>query len=268
MKSSFIITAILSAIAGQALAATSYNFDSTAIGSLFTDSVLGWSQPTPNPPSVGGFDHPMAYIVAGDTGNAGLIGTLLGNTPANTTTTLIGSIADAGAISGKTVSLTVAILDDATDAYTTRDSFSISIMSSPTLEIASLLFTPNAGNPALWDISYDTGTGTDTLTASTVEANSNYAFFLAFTDTGIRFTYGTAADGVGTNLIGDVITDSAEGEDFSSINIEHNPLGVAGSSADALAFDNINVGGVSVPEPTSALLLGVASLGLLRRRRA
>jgi hypothetical protein len=268
MKSSLFVAAIISAIAGpaSAVAATSYNFDTYSSNTLFTGgSIQGWTQVGANPPSVGGVDFPIAYITPGDTGNAGVIGTIVGNTPDNSSTTLIAGISEAGAIPGSTFSANLGIVDDDQDAFLSRDTFSLSI-NSPTLEIASLIFTPNL-DATLWDISVSTGGGTPAgVSGSTIAAGSNYAFFIFFTSEGVRFTYGTAADGSGTNLIADLTTNIAEGQEFTSLSIVHTPNGAVGSSRDGLVFDNINF--TSVPEPSSTLLLGVFSFGMLRRRRA
>lgn len=271
MKQSLLTAGISSLILGSAFAASSYNFESEASNDFFTGGVTGWTQSTTNP-EISGVVVPLAYISSLDLGTGsgsslvGFVGTRRTNLASAATTTLIGDLSGSGSMSGGTLSLNFGIID--TVATTVKDDFGFNIVDSSSATVASVFLIASPGNPTIWNIGYSVDGGALVTTASTVASNSGYALFVSFLDGNIRITYGTAADGIGTNLIADVSTSAAAGALYGSLEIFHDPssTGAPDESRNALVFDNIVA--TTIPEPTSALLLGVASLGLLRRRRA
>ena len=263
----FLSTALAVITSGVGAAATVYNFESEAVDDFFSGGgVTGWTQDQPNP-SIIGTQIPLAYIntatFAGTSSNAGYLGTLRGNLTPNATTTLSGAISGAGSLAGSRLSVNFAIADNAGDTFMTRDSFQISITDNSSATIAQLLFTPDAGDTAIWNLWYSLGGGALISSASTAIANSGYFLDFLFTFTAASISYGTATTGTGTSVIGTGVVPGFS--DFEALNISHIPTGAPGSSANALVFDNVVA---TIPEPSSAALLALAALGLIRRRRS
>ncbi|MFD2256114.1 PEP-CTERM sorting domain-containing protein [Luteolibacter algae] len=254
--------------AGSASAAVSYNFNSETDFDFFTGGgVSGWSQDQANP-SIGSVVRPMAFIenatFAGTASFAGHLGTEVANLSPSATTTLTGSLTGAGAVSNSRVSLNFAIADSVTSGLLTRDSFEIAILDDTSSELAALLFTADPASSTTWKISYRLAGGMLVDTASTAIAGSGYFLAFDFSDTTGKISYGTATAGVGTNLIGEGALTSAD--DLGAINISHIPVAAEGTSVNKIIFDNINAA-TTVPEPSSALLLALGGLALIRRRR-
>ncbi|MBB5350820.1 hypothetical protein HNR46_001054 [Haloferula luteola] len=263
MKPSLLLCLPALALGASSLnAAVLYDFNSEVSDAFFSSDISGWSQDIANPTPFGA-EAPMAYvadasIVGGVATGTGYLGTLRVNQAPHATTSITGDLSAAGTMSGYSLSMNFGILDNTSDPYTTRDSFSIAVTDSTTATLGMLSITPTVGDVNLWDLSVVGGTG-----SVTVDVNSGYVLFITFLDDAVKFSYGSAASGVGSIEIGEVAA-SVSG-DFGSLVLTHTPDAseALGTSANALIFDNIAV----VPEPGTALLCGVAALGLMRRRR-
>lgn len=262
MKQTLLLTAF-SVLSGSAFAATSYNFDSNVVDDLFTVDVAGWSQNVNNP-FFGGEELGLAYIDINPNpangSSAGFLGTTWTNSGSGSVV-VSGDISDAGAFSGQMVTLDMSLVSD--PSATVRDSFGINITGASST-VASVFFTPGS-TATSWDVSYAVGGGASQSTLITLETDTSYSFFVQFLDGAITFGYGSGSVSTSFAI---AITGAAAGESFDEIQFVHTPNATEpiGSSTNAIVFDNIAVG--IIPEPTSAMLMGVAALGLLRRRRA
>ena len=265
------IAAVVAALGGSAFAASSvtYDFQSSAAGDLFTDSgVAGWSQDTTNPKAFGQ-TFPLAYVAATNFGGGSSVSAHLGtqqsNTPDNADTTLTGSLASLDPIYNMvSVSFNLAVLDDSADSYNGRDNFNIALTDASGAQAATIGLTPTAGNNEVWDIAVGVNGSTST-TPQTISANSGYSFYIESRDNLTTFSYG-AGDGSGSRIgLGSFNEKVTSLNSITGIAFEHDPLSPVGTSAHALAFDNISV---QIPEPSSSLLM-VLSAGLIaiRRRR-
>jgi hypothetical protein len=243
----------------------SYDFDGQQSGDLFSGGVSGWSQDSANP-SAFGTTFPLGYIgsvnFTGATSNGGYLGTYQANTADNSSTTLSGSLAGAGQIPGRSVGFNVAILDNANDSFTTRDAFGVDVTNSSGASVARIDFSPNASNESAWDVAIGVNGGSTVTTAYSLTQGSGYELAIQFAAEETRFLHRASSGG---NLIGLGTLDRVLG-DFGDFQVSHSPQGFAGTSANALAFDNI---ATVVPEPSSSLLavLGLSSLMLRRKRK-
>ena len=258
MKQTLLLTAF-SVLSGSAFAATSYNFDSNVVDDLFSGDVAGFTQNVNNP-FFGGEELGLAYIDANPTGGspAGFLGTTWTNFGTGSVI-VTGDISDAGTLSGQQITVDMSLVSSGT----VRDSFGINVTGASST-VASVFFTPGATSTS-WNVSYAVGGGASESTLVTINTDTSYSFFVQFLDGSITFGYGSG--GVSTPFA-IALTGAAAGEDFEGIQFVHtpNPDEAVGFSTNAIVFDNIAVG--AIPEPTSAMLMGVAALGLLRRRRA
>ncbi len=250
-----------------ALAATSvtYDFEAETAGDFFSDSVTDWSQDTTNP-SAFGQSFPLAYISStafsgGVFTNTGHLGTRSANLPVNAPTTVSGEI-DLPVTTALEVTLNLAIIDNTADAFAQRDAFSVALTNSVNAPIAQIDLTPTSGDDTSWDISVGTG-GAVFSTGSLVEALDAYVFRIVFGTT-TNFYFGGADQGAVIGL-GPALPAVPGISDLDAIAMTHNPLGVEGSSATTLVFDNIVV---TIPEPSSAILAALGFSFLGRRRRS
>jgi len=245
-------------------AMVSYNFDGQQSGDLFSGEVSGWSQDSANPTAFG-TTFPLGYIgsvnFTGATSNGGYLGTYQANTADNSSTTLSGSLAGAGQIPGRSVGFNVAILDNANDSFTTRDAFGVDVTNSSGASVARIDFAPNASNESAWDVAIGVNGGSTVATAYSLTQSSGYELAIQFAAEETRFLHRASTGG---NFIVLGTLDSVLG-DFGDFQVSHSPQGIAGTSANALVFDNI---ATVVPEPSSSLLavLGISSF-MLRRKR-
>ena len=254
-----------------AFAATSVTYDfeveSNGVpqGDFFSDSVTGWSQDTTNP-SAFGDSFPLAYIFStafagGASTNTGHLGTQFANLPDNSSTTVSG-VVDLPVTNALEVTLNLAIIDNTADAFAQRDAFSVALTNSASATIAQIDLTPTSGDDTSWDVSVGTG-GAASATGSTITALNGYEFKIVFGAT-TNFYFGGAVQGAVIGL-GPALPAVPGISDLDAIAMTHNPLGLAGSSANTLAFDNIVV---IIPEPSSAILAALGFSFLGRRRRS
>jgi hypothetical protein len=150
-----------------------------------------------------------------------------------------------------------------------RDAFSFAL-SSATGTLAEVFFTPDTGDVNLWDIGYATNGGTPVTSLSSVTAGSAYELSIIFGSSETSFSYGATSTGANVQFgTGPVISEIGR---LSKVSATHTPVAAAGSSINALVFDNITVTmpeSSVIPEPSSALLLGMMlSLSVTVRRRS
>jgi len=265
--SNLVLGGFLASAASLGAAVVTYDFNSETSGDLFSNGVTGWSQDTANPVAFG-TEFPLGYISSvnftGSASNAGFLGTYNGNTADNSSTTVSGSLAGSGQIAGRAVSFNMAIVDNAADSFTTRDAFTVAVTNDSGTAVARLDFSPDSGNDSSWNVAIGVNGGATVATAYSLTQGSGYEIALQFLGDETRFLHRASTGG---NFIGLGTLAPAVGT-FGEFQATHNPLGLAGTSANALIFDDISAGAV-IPEPSSSLLavLGVSSLVLRRKRK-
>ena len=263
-----LLPLVLAPLVGSAIAANSvtYDFETSSSGDLFeAGGVSGWTQDTSNPTAFGQ-TFPLAYISATDFGvgssNSAHLGTQVANTPDNADTTLTGDLSSLDPIYNMlNVSFNMAVLDDSADSFEGRDAFNVALTTASGSQVATIGFSPTAGNNEVWDVSV----GVNGLTSTTpyqVSANSGYSFYISSRDNTTDFKFGPAGGNIVTI---DSFVAATSLNSVTGITFEHDPLSEVGTSAHTLAFDNLTV---QIPEPSSSLLM-ILSAGLIaiRRRR-
>ena len=258
-----VISGVALAAAATAHGAVLINFDSESTGDLFAGGVSGWTQDSTNPTAFGQ-TFPLAYIASTNFGsgasNAGHLGTQFANTPDNSATTVARSLS--GITHAQSITLNLGILDNAADSFTGRDAFSVTVSSAGSSTLAQIGFTPTLGdgNETSWNISLGVNGAAASLTAQTLQSLSGYIFKMDFGSGATTFSYGPQG-GAANVLIGSraALSSFALGE----ISMTHTPISAAGTSANTLVFDNINI---AIPEPSSSVLL-VLGLAMVARRR-
>jgi len=257
---------ILLGSTGYAATSVTYDFEAEALNDNFSDSVVGWSQDSTNP-SVFGQTLSLAYIASTNFGtgetNSGHLGSQFANTPDLAPTSVTGTLDFTGIDeAAPRATLNLAIIDDPTDQFVGRDSFSVSLVNRGGESLAEIAFTPTVGNLDTWDIALGVNGAPATTTSGTVTSTSGYQFTMKFGATATSFSYESSFGGPDT-LLGNRPTISTSS--LSAIAMTHFPIAPAGSSASTLVFDNIVV---SVPEPSSVVLFSLGCLSLARRRRS
>jgi hypothetical protein len=155
-------------------------------------------------------------------------------------------------------------------AGTPRDAFGFSLLGAASANLVTILLNPeDGGSGDAYRIGYTVGSGAfvpaedanhDPLYA---HASSYYTMALNFLTGGTDPTFSvlitSLGSGQGTMTFGGTATGlgSATMDTFAAV------WNVNGGGDNGMTFDEITV----VPEPSTALLAGLASLGLLRRRR-
>ena len=281
MNNKFGLSFCLIPLVGIASAATqlSYDFDTSSSGDLFSGSgVSGWSQDGANP-SAFGKTFPLAYVSAtnfgGGSSNSAHLGTQLSNTPGNAGTTLTGSLTSLTAGGQQNAphiynmvntSFNLAVLDNSSDSFAGRDSFSVALTTASGTEAATIGLSPTSGVNDKWDVSVGVNGSTST-TGATITANSAYKFYIESLNGATTFKF-QSADGTGNtwnNTIVSGLSCTNRLNQVTGIAFSHDPLASAGTSANTLAFDEISV---QIPEPSSSLLMALsAGLIAIRRRR-
>ncbi|MBK1883047.1 hypothetical protein JIN85_11515 [Luteolibacter pohnpeiensis] len=246
-------------------AAVVYDFQSESDYDYFDGEVSGWTQSESNPVLVDG-TAPLGEVETldyfGTANKVGVFGTAYNNSPFNATTSVSGALPASTSLVNSQVSLDFAIANDAA----VRDSFSIAITDLSSTTVASIIFTPDSGDSTLWTISYTIG-GSSGSTTFSLTANAEYSFYFNFNDSTTSLFYG--GYGESSSLIATSTTSfdsSAELGDIVISNTQTDFETDAGNSTNVAIFDNIAT--AVIPEPSVALLGGIAGLGLLRRRRS
>jgi hypothetical protein len=260
MKYTKYVLALASAL-GVAHASVVYDFSSLATGQD-VNGYSGWSASQSNPsfPFGFGFDNSGNHALA--LGGA----YVTANIPTETVSVAGPSYKLLSTTAGQTgASVTMNLfLVDSTNAYSDRDTFSVSVSDSLGNTLASLFFIPRdqdstpESSTGLWDLSYDfyDGTGVHTTAYSSAELEL-YTLTFSFgasasIDFGSGHFTGTPSLYNDANTLGDLTYG------WTATN------GVGAGGDNILVVDNVTF----VPEPSAALLGAVGALGLLRRRRA
>jgi len=260
-------TAVVLISSASAATTFTYDFNSETAGDHFESDVVGWSQDTPNP-SAFGTTIPFAYIASTNFGggatNSGHLGTQFANTVDNSSTTVTGALDTSGAVSvpGR-VTMNLGIVDNTADQFEGRDAFSFAVFDLASAGLAQINFVPTVGDEDLWDVLVAVNGGSVTSTLANVVALSGYKFQIDFQAAATVFSYGSSESGSADTVFANLAPVTPGG--FGEVQVTHNPLAPAGTSANTIVFDDISV--VVIPEPSSLLLSLLASSLLLRRRR-
>lgn len=276
-------TALTASVASGAIS-VGYDFESQSTGDRFTGAVVssitgavtgpaagdvaGWSQDKPNRTSFGQVQA-LAYIAStnfgGGSTNTGHLGTQFANTSDNSSTTLTGEI-DVSSLDfpASRVTLNLAILDDTTDQFTGRDAFHVALTGNIGQGLAEINFTPTVGDDESWDISVAVNGGGATTTTATLDSLAGYVFGINFGPLNTEFSYGPSQGTTSPIIFSTVDPVPLFGAQIANIEMTHEPLVAAGTSANTLVFDDIVV---TVPEPGSSLMLCLGLGALAQRRR-
>ena len=182
-----------------------------------------------------------------------------------------------GYIADTDIGFDFAIRDSVTmSGYLARDQFGISLSNGNT-DVFSLLFTPqtqsagpSAETNAKWNVGYRLGLGSVTTFASfTVQENIRQHLDLSFqqntgnaslTDVFVSLRTGTVPSAVTIKTItGAVLNPNALVDEFNFLWTKQ----VSEYGSNQIFVDNLSV----IPEPSSSLLLGLAGVCLVSRRR-
>jgi hypothetical protein len=264
----------LAPIGSLSAAITTFDATEYAVNSPLT-TVPGWTATETAPAN-----QPLSWITPwssnGGVGNkAGAIGGYY-NSPVADSYSVSSAVSQA--ISGTSISFDMAIQDSTNGNvddgyYTNRDVFGFSVSTSTGDVLASLTFTPTAqtttpegGTAASWLVSYTVAGGTTQMTSIPMYEDVQYLVELSFSGSEVTIGFGA---GEATNVFTATMTGVDSSAEIGSVSFDWeksvDDLGVALDFGDNFVrFDNL---AVTIPEPSSALLMGVASLGLLRRRR-
>lgn len=242
------------------------DFESETNGDFFSTDVAGWSQDSSNPGAFGQF-FPLAYISTSDFGagasNSGHLGTQFANTPDNSTTTLTTAVDVSSLdVTSPQITLNLAILDNTADNFPGRDGFRIAFTGGLGQGIAEIALTPTAGDDDTWDVAFGVGGTAPTPTPIPIDALAGYVFEVDFNFSNTRLLIGPSQGATAPLVVGTRAAASLSG--LANIEMTHEPIAAAGSSANVLVFDNITV---TVPEPSSSLMFALGLGGFAARRR-
>jgi hypothetical protein len=274
MNTSFKLASVssLAATLISANAATSvgYDFSSNSSGDLFTGGVSGWSQSNSNPFAFGQI-LPRAYISTSTNfgsgpGPTGHLGTQLTNTPDNSPTTVTGALGVSALdpVSPR-LSLNLAILDDVLDNFPGRDDFKVALRDRSGQDMAVISLSPTVGDDLSWDVAVGVNGAAPTTTGAQVDVRAGYVFIVDFNSSSTSFFYGPSQGTTSPVLISNEAAVGNFGSRVAEIAMTHQPVAAVGTSANTLAFDDIEV---SVPEPSSSLLIFAAAAFLGVRKRS
>ena len=166
------------------------------------------------------------------------------------------------------------IADSANGAFTNRDEFGASI-SNGALNVFSISFvpktqsgTPDSGDIAQWDLFYTLGSQSTVALNLGVLENSQYKFDLLFNPNGVNPALTDFLLSI-TSAVPNTMNDGAVGMDLDpstaigDLNISWSKHGGAAFGSNSIVVDNL----AAIPEPSSSLLLCLAGLGLVSRRK-
>lgn len=250
----------------SATAAVVYDFDSEGLDDYFDGGVTGWTQDEANLPGFfGAAEAPHAYVstlnFGGGSSQVGYLGTRRANTPDGAPVTIAGSLTSGGTLPPPSiVSLNLAVLDDDTDNFADRDTFTVAVTDTANADLAVIQLIPNTSNSLLWDVSVGVNGGALVPTAAVVEVQAGYLFTVDFSNIATVFS-------VASSFPGSANVEISSLGAIPTANLGEIKLTLAqpaiGTSASILAFDNI----IAVPEPSAVMLFSTAFLGLFLRRR-
>lgn len=192
-------------------------------------------------------------------------------TPPTPPTTVTLSHSYVGVMGGLELQFEYAILDSFADGFYNRDKFGVSVTVGAT-NLLEISFEPRVAQPvdptldahALWDVNYTSAYGSGTLNMA-FEENGKYNFVLVASPTldGLSTSFTLSLDGGNTLSDSKTLTGLHPLTQTDTFNINWANVGSNAFGSNVIAMDNLNI----IPESSTALLAGLASLGLLRRRR-
>lgn len=267
-RSLFPLLAVAAMTAASQAASYSSNFeapDYPSSGNDFNGSD-GWSTVNANP----GVAFIATTSSSSGSSNAGAIGGQFDIPSAAGTASVNHAYAEAiGLIS---YSLDISVIDSGTIGsvdYFNRDSFGITLTNGGA-NVFTLHFTPTIAAPAdpntdtdaTWDLSYSVGAGgTVPLNMAVIESGI-YGLVFEFSANGTQTDLFFEA--TGNNVVDRSVTLNLDPNSTTTdIGFSWTPTDDLDPGSNYLAFDNVNI----VPEPSSALLLGIAGLALAVRRK-
>jgi hypothetical protein len=227
-----------------------------------TPLTTGWSLTEANVTAEG----PIAYV---DTLNSQKVGALGGEFRDATNDSVKLTMSSSLTSQYVTVSMDL-LLKDSNNSNPSRDAFGFSVANGSGATIVQLNFLPVAQSVvpsdtvAQWQISYLIAGGSTVLTNYVLTEESLYAMNVVFANNGVSITFGNS---LGSQTINGVIANFNAGVNGVG-NLGFDWAKAAGNTAygdNKMFFDNINV--TPVPEPSVALMSGLAALTLLQRRR-
>ncbi|RYD50027.1 MAG: hypothetical protein EOP85_00420 [Verrucomicrobiaceae bacterium] len=161
-----------------------------------------------------------------------------------------------------TISLDV-MLRSSTSIAPGRDSFTVGVATVGGTSLIDIVFAPAVTVAGIdrWEVGYAVSGGTINYTGLVLNEDAWYDIGLAFDGPNFAFTFGNS---VSTNTATGTIT----GFDGATAGVGDLTFGWNKASAtpygdNYMLFDNVE----SIPEPSAALLGGLASIFLFRRRR-
>lgn len=216
----------------------------------------GWSTSELNPSTA-----PLAWAepVAGNM--AGAVG---GAYAEAVNTKFTATMASSVYSSVATISLDV-MLRSSTPAASGRDTFTVGVSRAiaPGASLFDIVFSPavSVGGVDTWEVGYGINGGSITYTGFVLNEDAWYDVGLAFNGSNFSFTFGNS---VSTNTS----TGTIPGFDGATAGLGDLSFGWQKASTtpygdNYMLFDNVE----SIPEPSAAVLGGIASLLLFRRRR-
>jgi hypothetical protein len=243
------------------LSAAVYTFDGLTPDDPLT-TVPGITLSEANPTAA-----PLAYVGILNGSNAGALGGEFADaTAASATLTLASSFTNTNALVGFDL-----LIKDSTNAFPSRDAFSFTVNDGSGVDLVQLRFLPVAqslnpagGVNAEWEMSYLVAGGSLTYASIMLTEQALYSFDIEFNGSGMSLT-------VGNTLSSSTFNATIPGFDGATDGIGNLEFGWSKTSPGAaygdntMFFDNVSV---AVPEPSAVLLSGLASLVLLKRRRA
>lgn len=242
------------------------NFNGSLIGDP-VDGVDGWVQSEPNNDPI----SPLAWVSDHYGQNAGTIGAYYDTPDPLGSSYYIGRSIGVPLV-GSTLQLRFGVQDSTTDFPELND-FYIQVANGTGLNLFSLVFAATSGlgnddplapndpgtSNSQWDMNWTTGASSDSPFGGIVEDGS-YTMDLSFVQNGLDVDFTLLIDGPLNDFTETGTLTGLSAESFSQLRIGTNMGGGADWGDNFFAF-------TAIPEPTSAVLLGLGSLALLRRRR-
>ena len=155
------------------------------------------------------------------------------------------------------------MLRSSTSAAPGRDTFTVGVATVAGASLVDIVFAPAVTVNGIdrWEVGYGVSGGTISYTGLVLNEDAWYDIGLAFNGSNFAFTFGNT---VSTNTI----NGSIPGYDGASAGLGNVTFGWTKANAtpygdNYMLFDNVT----AVPEPSAALLGGLASFLLFRRRR-
>lgn len=152
------------------------------------------------------------------------------------------------------------LLANSTSEAPGRDTFGISIEAGSGSSLVTMVFSPTidfGDGIARWEVGYSVGGGQMIYTERTLRENIFYGIDFSVTGSAFTFAFGTEV------VSGSIAGYNSANDGMGDISFTWAKAPTTAYGTNYMVFDNITV----VPEPSVALLSGLATLVMLRRRR-